>query len=194
MSEENENSEATTNKKERVETVVKMSDGRDVTFVGKRKLLKETIIDEAAGTVSIRLDFLNGETRTFELPPNLLLKFAGHGAEQKYGDETAGMSDVDDQVLAIDELNERIQRGEWSTVRQGSGLSGTSVLFKALVEAYPQKSAEELKAFLKDKTQGQKTALRNSARLKPIIERLEAEKAAGSKVDTDALLGELDVA
>lgn len=188
MSEENETANDNPSKKERVEQVVKMSDGREVTFVGKRKMLKETFIEE--GQVSIRVDFVNGETRTYPLPESLLLRFAGHGAEQKYGDEAAGIVDVEDQILALDDLNERIQRGEWSTQRQGSGMSGTSVLFKALVEAYPNKTQEDLKAFLKTKTQSEKTALRNSAKLKPIVERLEAEKTAG-KVDTEALLGEL---
>lgn len=185
-------SEETSNeKKERVVTKVTMTDGREVEFVGKRKLLKETIIE--GDTVSVRLDFLNGETRTFVCPPELLLKAAGHGLEQKLGDETAGVTDVDDQVMAVDELIERLSAGPagWTTQRAAGGIAGTSVLFKALCEAFPNKAPEDLKAFLKTKTQAEKLALRNSERLKPIVERLEAEKAAGSKIDTSALLGEL---
>ena len=64
-------------------TSVTMTDGRIIAFAGKRKMLKETVID--GGKVSIRIDFRNGETRKFDLPDSLLLKFAGHGAEQKYG-------------------------------------------------------------------------------------------------------------
>ena len=64
----------------REERIVKMSDNRSVTFVGKRKLLKETLIDESKitvegkiiklheGAVAIRLDFVNGETRTWTPP------------------------------------------------------------------------------------------------------------------------------
>lgn len=187
---EAENNETESTKKERVETVVKMQDGRDVTFVGKRKLLKETIIE--GDVVGVRLDFLNGETRTFVCPPELLLKAAGHGLEQKLGDETAGVPDVDDQVIAVDELIDRLNAGNWTTQRSSGGVAGTSVLFKALVEAFPAKSAEDLKAFLKTKTQAEKLALRNSARLKPIVERLEAEK--GSGVNAETLLGDLDAA
>ena len=182
-----ETTEVSENK--RTETLVKMQDGREVTFVGKRKLLKDTIIEN--GVVSVRLDFLNGETRTFACPDEMILKAAGHGLEQKLGDEVAGVSDVDDQVIAIDELIDRLAQGQWSTQRQSSGVAGTSVLFKALQEAYPAKSAEDLKAFLKAKTQAEKLALRNSSRLKPIVERLEAEKAQGSKIDSESLLGEL---
>ena len=186
MSEETVTEAAETSK--RMETRVAMADGRDITFVGKRKLLKETLIE--GDIVKVRLDFINGETRTFICPSGLVLKAAGHGLEQKLGDEVAGVTDVDDQVLAIDELLERLAAGQWTTQRQSSGVAGTSVLFKAMVEAFPAKPPEELKAFLKSKTHAEKMALRNSTKLKPIVERLEAEKVDG-KVDAEALLGEL---
>lgn len=187
MTEEN-NAESA--KKERVVTKVTMTDGRDVEFVGKRKLLKETIIE--GEIVGVRLDFINGETRTFTCPAELLLQAAGHGLEQKLGDETAGVTDVDDQVMAVDELIERLAQGQWTTQRSSGGISGTSVLYKALVEAYPNRNPEELKAYLKTKSHGEKLALRASSKLKPIVDRLEAEKAAGGKVDAQALLSELD--
>ena len=168
---------------------VTMQDGREVEFVGKRKLLKESIIE--GDHASVRLDFRNGETRTFKIPHSLLLKFAAHGAEQKLGDETAGVDDVDDMVIGVDELIDRLHKGEWSTKREGSGAAGTSVLMKALME-YGNRTVDQVKAFLGGKTQAEKLALRNSAQLKPIIERIEAEKASkGSKVDTDSLLSAL---
>ena len=171
-----------------VETVT-LSDGRKVDFVGKRKMLKETLIEN--GQVSIRLDFRNGETRTYSIPQDLILRFAGHGAEQKYGDETAGVDDIDDMVLAVDDLDGRIQKGEWSIKREGGGMAGTSVLLRALME-FSGRTAEQVKEFLGSKSQAEKLALRNSPKVKPIVERLESEKAAkGSKVDTEALLGAL---
>lgn len=179
-------------KEKPVEEMVEMTDSRIVAFVGKRKMLKESLLTED-NKVQIRLDFRNGETRTFTVPASLLLKFAAHGAEQKLGDETAGEDDLDDMVLAVDELMDRLNKGEWTTRVAGSGMSGTSVLAKALVEQ-TGKTIEQIKAFLKDKTQAQKNALRNNPRIKPIVERLEAEKASKSaKVDTDALLDELEV-
>lgn len=178
----------TTKAKPEVETV-ELTDGRKVDFVGKRKMLKETIID--GDTVACRIDFRNGQTRTFVLPQELLLKFAGHGAEQKYGDETAGVDDVDDMVLAVDDLDSRIQKLEWSQKREGSGMAGTSILLRALME-FSGRSQEQVKEFLTGKSQAEKLALRNSAKVKPIVERLEAEKLSkGTKVDTDALLGAL---
>lgn len=181
---------ATTTAAPAVETIV-MTDGRSVDFAGKRKLLKESIIS-AEGT-QVRLDFRNGETRLFTIPVNLLEKFAAHGAEQKLGDEIAGIPEVEDCILAVDDLIDRLYSGEWGMKRESSGMAGTSVLARALVEM-TGKTAEQIKTFLSGKTQAEKVALRNNAKLKPIVDRIEAEKASKtSAVDTDAMLGELEV-
>lgn len=185
-------------KKEPQIEAVTMTDGRVVDFVGKKKLLKESFV-QGDGSVQTRLDFRNGETRLFTIPADMLAKFAAHGAEQKLGDEIAGLkganggeADIEDCVLAIDELIDRLYNGEWSQKRESNGLAGTSVLLRALVE-HTGKTAEQIKAFLSTKSQAEKTALRNNPKIKPIVERIEAEKASkGAKsVDTDALLGEL---
>ena len=173
-----------------VETVT-MTDGRVVDFAGKRKLLKESSVT-ADGKVQVRLDFRNGETRLFTIPDNLLNKFAAHGAEQKLGDEIAGLNDVEDCVLAVDELIDRLYNGEWSVKREANGMAGTSVLVRALVE-YTGKTVEQIKQFLSGKSQAEKVALRNNPKIKPIVERIEAEKASKkANVDTDAMLGELE--
>lgn len=185
-------SEASTAKKPatQIETV-KMDDGRVVDFAGKKKLIKETLLSPE-GKVQVRMDFRNGETRLFTVRDDMLAKFAAHGASQKLGDEITGLEAIDDCVLAIDELMERLGNGEWAQKREGNGMAGTSVLIRALVES-SGKSVEQIKAFLKDKDQAAKIALRNNPKIKPIVERLEAEKAAKGKnaVDTDALLNEL---
>lgn len=172
-------------------TTVTMTDGRVVEFAGKRQLKKESFVD-ANGKIAVRMDFVNAETRTFTLPESLMAKFAAHGAEQKLGDETAGLKDVDDAVLAVDELIERLEKGEWNVTREGNGLGGTSVLARALAEVKGVE-IEKVKAFLKTKTQAEKIALRNNPAVKPVVERIESEKAnkAGSNVDTEKLLGEL---
>lgn len=168
---------------------VSMPDGRVVEFAGKRKLLKETLIE--GNDVSVRLDYRNGETRLFKVPTELMLKFAGHGAEQKLGDETAGVEDVDDMVIYVDELMDRLSKGEWSTRREGSPFAGTSVLLRALVQL-SGKTVEQVKEFLTGKSPAEKMALRNSPRVKPIVEKLEAEKVSkASKVDAEALLNTL---
>lgn len=184
--------EKTVVEKNAIETVT-MLDGRIVDFPGKRKILKSATISDD-GAVTVHMDFRNGEARHFTIPTDMLAKFAAHGAEQKLGDETAGLEDLDDAVLAIDSLMDRLNAGEWNQKREANGMAGTSILVRALVES-TGKSLEAIKTFLADKTHAQKVALRGNPKIKPIVERLEAEKAAKSTkaaaVDTDALLGEL---
>lgn len=176
---------------------VKMDDGRIVDFPGKRQLLKSSTIT-AEGTVQVRLDFRNGETRLFTIPEALILQFAAHGAEQKLGDEIAGLKDpatgaeasIEDKVLTIDELVERLHRGEFNQRREGSGMAGASVLIRALMELRG-KTVEEVKAFLAPKTHAEKLALREVPAVKEIIVRLEAEKASKRPaIDGAALLGD----
>jgi hypothetical protein len=170
---------------------IRMTDGRVVDFPGKTRLMKEAYADDA-GRLCVRLDFRNGEARVFAMREDMITKFALHGAEQKLGDEIAGIKELDDAVLAIEDLIDRLAAGEWNQRREASGMAGTSVLARAMVEA-TGKDMETIKTFLKTKTHAEKLALRASSRIKPIVDRLEAEKAAKSaSVDTEALLAELD--
>lgn len=171
---------------------VTMTDGKLVDFPGKRSCIKTSVKSDAG--LQVRLDFRNGETRLFTLPDTMLQDFALHGAEQKLGDEMAGVKDLDDAILALDELIERLYNGEWGVRREASGIAGTSVLARALVE-HTGKPIDAIKAFLKDKTQAEKVALRANPKIKPIVDRLEAEKVSkASKVDTDSLLDGLAAA
>lgn len=182
-----------------VKIPVTMTDGTVVEFAGKRKMVKSTTIDADNMTITTRFDFRNGEFRTFTLGADspLLARFAAHGIEQKIGDEAAGTESVDDMVLDIEDVIDRLNKGEWNVRREGGGNQGASVLLQALVELYKDspspKSAEQIREFLKTKSQAEKVAMRANPKLKPIIDRIEAEKAAksGAKVDTDALLAEL---
>jgi hypothetical protein len=171
---------------------VQMDDGRIVDFAGKRKMQKESIFS-ADGSIKVRLDFINGESRTVTLRDDMLAKYAAHGAEQKLGDEISGLDDIEDCIIAIDQLMERLDAGNWTVKREaGNSLAGTSVLARALVEK-TGKSIDVIKSFLATKTQAQKVALRSDPSILPIVQRLEAAKAKkAATVDTGALLGELD--
>lgn len=187
----NDAAAATAKAEKNVETI-KMQDGRNVDFAGKRQMLKEPAADDNGA--SVRFDFRNGETRLFTIDKSsaLFARFAAHGIAQKIGDEAAGEKDVDDAVLSIDELIDRLNKGEWTTKKEGGGMGGTSVLLRALVEA-TGKTTEQIKAFLKGKTQAEKLALRNSKKYKPIVDRIEAEKASkAAKIDTAAMEAELE--
>lgn len=169
---------------------VTMADGRVVEFNKKQKLVKTSSIE--GDNVTGQFDFVNGETRSFTIPTNMLARFAAHGMEQKLGDSIAGETEVGDAILSFDDLLTRLTNGDWTITRASGAFAGTSILIQALVEA-SGKTVEQVKAFLVNKSQAEKIALRRSDKLRPIIERLEAEKGAKSKnaVDTDSLLGEL---
>ena len=180
-----------------VKTVV-MSDGREVEFAGKRRLLKTADITEDGFDVTITLDFVNGETRQLKLAANkpLFAKFAAHGMLQKLGDEVAGLDDVEDMVIAEEDLIARLEGGEWGAERargESNAMAGLSVLAKALVQV-SGKTAEAVKSFLKTKTNTEKLALRDNPTLKPVIAELEAKKKQKPKdngVNTEDLLSEL---
>jgi hypothetical protein len=178
--------------------------GRIVAFAGKRKMVKTADVAED-GTVSVRFDFVNGETRTLTVPPALMTKFAAHGAAQKVGDEAAGVADIDDIVVAIDEVITRLHSGEWGATREaGDGFSGASIVIRAIMEA-TGKDQETVKAFLQKKldaatANGEKltrqalySSFRHpSSKTGKIIERMEAEKAVKAPaVNSDEYLSEL---
>jgi len=184
-------------------TPVTMKDGRTVNFAGKRKMSKEIEIKD--GKVTVRFDFVNGESRRFEVPSTLMLQCAGHGASQKIGDEAAGVEDIDDIVVAVDDIITRLNKGEWATARAaGDGFSGASLVIRAIGEV-TGKSVEDVKTFLQKKLDDAKTkgeelsrrdlyaSFRNPAsKTGIVIARLEKEKASkASKVNADDLLSEL---
>jgi hypothetical protein len=179
---------------------VKMEDGREVEFAGKRKLLKDVLIpgitEGYEGPPSVRFDFRNGKTRTYNLHEKLVWQFAAHGASQKIGDETAGEDDIDDMVLAVDEIIERLSGDspEWTVKREGGGFSGVSILMRALME-HSGKDEATVKAFLKPKSHAEKMALRAHPPVAAIVKRLEDEKVAkaagAAKVNAGELLATL---
>lgn len=178
-------------------TTVTMLDGRIVDFPGKRKLQKSSTIN-GDGSVVVKLDFINGETRVFTIPPELLHRFAAHGAEQKLGDAIAGLDNIDDGVEAVDGLMDRLNAGEWHAERAKDEFAGLSDLVRALVEhTGGKKTPEQIKGYLKTKSVKEKAALKASAELAPIIKRLQEERAAKTAgkiagVDTGSLLSGLE--
>lgn len=190
-----EAAEATATEKPRIK--VKMTDGRDVEFPESTKAKKQILYvkdgvvseDDSGTPCGVRFDFVNGQTRTILASDvqQLAARYFVHGISQKHGDEYAALKDVDDCVEAFDQLFERTKKGEWKEEREGGGLAGISVLAKALVE-FTKKSIDDVRTILKTLSPKEKTALRQAPGVREIVTRIEAEKAAGTKVDTSALL------
>lgn len=156
---------------------VAMLNGTTVEFTPKQRL-KKTSITNADGSLQVRLDFRNGETRICTLRPDMLATFALHGAEQKLGDEISNVEKIDDAVEAVDQLIQRLDAGDWTKEREGSnGLAGASVLTKALVE-FTGTAVAQVREYLAKLDGKTKNALRASPEINPIIKRLEAEAEA----------------
>lgn len=185
----------------KVVNTVEMGDGRMVAFSGKRRFLKDVEISEDGFDLSARFDVVNGETRTFKISANkpLFAKLAAHGLLQKVGDEVAGLEDPEDMVLALDEILDRLGRGEWGVERsrgEGNAMAGLSVLAKALVEV-SGKTPQAIKDFLASKTNAEKLALRDNPSLKPVVARIEAERKPRkpkekTAIDTQSMLDGLN--
>lgn len=158
-------------------TMVQMTDGRVVEFVGKRRAIKTSNITPE-NKIQIQIDFINGETRLFTVPEDMVLRFAAHGALQKLGDSYSNLSDPADAVQTLDELIDRLYDGKWVAEREpgeAKASVGGSSLHKALMEV-SGKSKEEITSFLASKTPAEKAAIKLSPKVAPIYQRLEAER------------------
>ena len=192
---------------------VTMSDGRVVSFLGAQgdkkaqrfskdalirvngdyKLFDDASPEELAkatpGDIAFRFDFYNGTTRTYPVNPALGLFYVKHGGLQKYGDELAGekAEDLDDWAMTTDELDARVQAGDWTKTRVGGDLAGKSILVKALM-AYTGRSAQEMQEHIKGWDKNARDQLSADPDIKVHIDRIRQEMAdRGPKVDVAGL-------
>ena len=152
---------------------------------------------------ALHLKFANGQELaiTASQLSNHVMEYAiFHGLKQKLVDaaaisrnpETGRAATVEDKYQAVKVVYDRLLSGQWNATREGGGSSG-GLLLQALVRMYAgRKTADELKAFLVDKSDAEKTALRRNPRVAQIIEEIRAEQGKAANIDTDKLLGELE--
>lgn len=174
---------------------VTLTDGRIVDFVGRRKLIKNSKVNED-GSFSLELIYRNGQFTTINVPAEHFLNYAIHGASQKFGDTFNAEDDLDDAINAVEEMALRLAKGEWHVEREKGDGKGGSMLVQALVEALNVDRAK-VQEFLLTKSVAHKRALMLTDEIKPIIDRIKAEKAAKAKpkakeaIDTGSLLAEI---
>lgn len=123
-----------------------------------------------------------------------------HGLKQKLVDaaaisrnsETGLSATIEDKFQAVLTVRDRLVGGDWNAVREGGGNAG-GLLLKALIRLYDgRKTVEQIKEFLAEKTDAEKAALRKNQKVAALILEIQAESAAESGIDTDALLDELE--
>lgn len=218
--EETEVTEATESADGKEGETIEMSDGRKVTFAGKRKIQQKMFFDENGRWTHNQIDFRFEVSDVY--PENTIRvprpaddflvqvgdetrvgmeQYAAHGAKQKHGDLAAGAKGQDGQETTTEDLYDAIKRGVdsfydegvWSERREASGLAGTSVLLRAMVEYSKDrgtgKTVQDARDTLKGLDAKTKLAMRNTKELKPYVEKIEAARAAKlEKVDTSQVL------
>ena len=152
---------------------------------------------------TLTLTFANGETlpmRGDALNSDVQQYAMMHGLKQKLVDaaaisrnpETGRPATVEDKFQAVKSVYDRLLAGQWNATREGGGATG-GLLLQALCRMYAgRKVPDELKAFLADKSDAEKTALRKNPRVAQIIEDIRAEQGKAANIDTEELLGELE--
>lgn len=152
---------------------------------------------------ALHLKFANGQELAIAASQltNHVMEYAiFHGLKQKLVDaaaisrnpETGRAASVEDKYQAVKTVYDRLLSGAWNAAREGGGATG-GLLLQALVRMYAgRKTPDELRAFLADKSDAEKTALRKNPRVAQIIEEIRAETGKSANIDTDELLGELE--
>lgn len=160
---------------------ITMTDARVVEFPGKTRVLRESC--DFRGTKAVRFDFENGEVRYFPVPSDTALAelFVLHGISQKLGDSMAGVEKLEDAIEGFDQLAQRLETkgaAGWRAESEGgSGLSGASILARALVKVTGQPIAV-VREYLGTQTNAVKAALKLDPGVAQAIRELEAEAAA----------------
>lgn len=152
-------------------------------------------------TDGLTLNFADGAVITLgvnDLSDEIIRYATLHGLKQKLIDaaaisrnpDTGRSASLEDKFNAIMDVRERLLAGQWNKGREG-GAGGTGgLLFRALCQLYPQKLPEQIREFLEGKSKAEQAALRATPKIAAIIEQLRAK--AGSDIDTDELLGDLE--
>lgn len=181
-------------KKETKVEVVDLEDGSKGEFAGKRKMNKVLQFNETTGAFeALRVEFRSGAVRVYPRVESLAAKFEAHGYSQKYGDETAGVEDIDDMVQGMDDLHEQVAKGEWRQRSEGGGsAAGSSVVIQALMlkTGQPLQAVKDFMTGLLAKYQASDAnftkrdlyaSFKASDTLKPFVQQVEDAKAKKAK-------------
>lgn len=163
-------------------------------------------IEAAIDGTTLTLSFAHGKAIVIDastLPQSIIDAAVMHGLKQKLVDaaaisrdtDTGRTATVETKFAAVGEVAARLLAGEWNKSRASGGPATGGLLIRALLRMYDgRKTKDELVAFLSAKTDAEKTALRKSAKVAPIIAELrdeDADRRGAGGVDVDDLLGEL---
>lgn len=149
------------------------------------------------------LTFANGQELVVTpsmFTPDIVAQSTMHGLKQKLVDaaalsrnpDTGRSATADDKYNAVKEVFDRLLTGHWNKPREGAGPVKGGLLFAALCRMQPGKPTEEIKSWLDEKSDEQKSALRKNPKVAAIIAEIQSERVKTGDVDTDAMLDELN--
>ena len=157
----------------------------------------------AVETGTVTFDFGEAGSVVFDVnkcSEEMKLQLMLHGASQKVGDTYAGAkqatdgTEIEPEVWAHGEAVaavDKIYAGDWN-VRRASGGPGITDLARALAEAMPDVTEAEAAERLADASKEDKAALRKHPKIKAVLERLRAERAAAKAEAAEAAAGEAE--
>lgn len=183
--------ESTETKKGSNDYTVTATNGKQYTFNKRVTLHKETEVLED-GSIKVTLVAKDGTVNESILNPSTVLQLAQFGAMAKLANCFHVEEDIEDAFTSVDELVAQLNAGNWTRERTKGEGKGGSMIVRAIVEVMgvPKQAAID---YLANLTMAQKFALAQTDELRPVVERLKAEKAAKkasgkNAVDTGSLL------
>lgn len=162
--------------------------------------MAKKIVNLENKTVTFEVD---GNEAVFELDrcsPEMVIQLALHGASQKGGDSYAGaaaavkdsdMSLTDYILTTVQGVIDQLYNDDW-TVRVGGAGPRITDLARALAEAYGVSEAEAAEK-VGEIDADTKKAVRKHPAIKPILDRLAAERAAAKAEESEKAAGEAEL-
>ena len=142
------------------------------------------------GDVAIDAQFLSDDIRTAAMMHGLKQKIADAAAMERNPD-TGASATPDDKYRAMVAVRDRLIAGEWNKRAGGDGDVRGGYLLRALVQL-SGRSVDDMRAFLAGKSKSECHALRESAKVKPLIDAMKAAEARdGAEHDADAMLADI---
>lgn len=165
-------------------------------------MAKDTFYQLTTNDDSAVMAYNDGRKQYFDrsvLTPAVQTWLMWHGLKQKLcdgaamsRDPTTGRSvDTTTKINRMMAIGEMLLAGQTRMESTGGANEG-GLLLAALVRLYPAKTREQLVEYLAGRSDAEKTKLRTSSRVAPIIDEIRAERGKASTIDVDALLGELE--
>ena len=167
----------------------------------------EFLRDVADMAEGLRLTWSEGDPMTLmagDLSEAIQFEALVHGLKQKLVDaaaisrnpDTGKSASVADKRAAVQEVLDRLLAGRWNKGRaEGTGNAREGGLLARAMARHTGKSVDDAKAWLAERTDDEKTALKLNPKIKAIMDEMRAaDLKVDASIDTDALIASMTAA